>query len=143
MNVIKNWRLTLIVILCVSVGVTARTFETSSSAPQDVTYLERRISLLEQRFYSIESSINRLEQQATLGGRAAPQSSMRDPEVGLLRGEVEALQRRLIEVECGLVRLDERTLAPAAREARKTTDTAATDPCRLNATAPLRLSTRP
>jgi hypothetical protein len=68
---------------------------------------------------------------------------LRDPEIGLLRGEVETLQRRLVEVECGLARLDERTLTPAAREARKRAGTSVTDPCRLSADAPLRLSTRP
>jgi predicted RNase H-like nuclease (RuvC/YqgF family) len=151
MNVIQNWRVSLILILCVAFGVTARTYQGSGSAsesgtgtPQDVTYLERRISLLEQRFYSVESSINRLEQQVALSGRAAaPSTSTRDQETSLLRAEVEALQRRFIEVECGLARLDERTLAPALREARKRPDTSLTDPCRLDADAPLRLSTRP
>ena len=154
MNVIYNWRVSLILILCVAFGVTARTYQVSGGSasesgiragtPQDVTNLERRISLLEQRFYSVESSINRLEQQAALSGRpAAPSTSLRDQETSLLRAEVEALQRRFIEVECGLARLDERTLAPAMREARKRTDTSRTDPCRLDADAPLRLSTRP
>src|SRR2546423_2290311 len=146
MNVIKNWRVTLAIILCVAVGVTARTYRsnapsesgTGTGTPQDVTNLEHRVSLLEQRFYTIESSINRLEQQAALYGRApAPSTSMLDPEISLLRGEVEVLQRRLIEVECGLVRLDERTLAPGARETRKRGDASNTDPCRLNADAPL------
>jgi predicted RNase H-like nuclease (RuvC/YqgF family) len=154
MNTIKTWRVPLAIILCVAVGVTARTYPGSSNnSPsesgikrdtQDVTNLDRRISLLEQRFYAIESSINRLEQQAALYGREArPSSSLRDPEIGLLRGEVETLQRRLVEVECGLARLDERTLTPAAREARKRAGTSVTDPCRLSADAPLRLSTRP
>ena len=151
MNVIKTWRVPLVIILCVAVGVTARTYPGSGSSEtsnrtgtQDVTNLDRRLSLLEQRFYAVESSINRLEQQAALYGREAqPSSSVRDPEIGLLRGEVETLQRRLIEVECGLARLDERTLAPAVREGRKKTDASVTDPCRLNADAPLRLSTRP
>src|ERR1044072_2873933 len=101
MNIINSGRLTLIIILCVAAGVAARTFPNSgstsaASAPQDVTNLERRISLLEQRFYSVESSINRREQQAALSGRAAPSTSMRDPEISLLRGEVETLQRRFI-----------------------------------------------
>ncbi|MBD0327121.1 MAG: hypothetical protein ICV68_11855 [Pyrinomonadaceae bacterium] len=154
MNVMKTWRVPLVIILCVAVGVTARTYPGGSSrsssdtdnraGAQDVTNLDRRISLLEQRFYAVESSINRLEQQAALYGRQAqPSSSVRDPEIGLLRGEVETLQRRLIEVECGLARLDERTLSPAAREARKPAGSSGTDPCRLAADAPLRLSTRP
>lgn len=148
MKEIKNWRFTAIIILCVAVGVTARTYRSDSpstrtDAPQDVTNLERRISLLEQRFYYLESNINRLEQQAALNDRSMASTSARDPEISLLRGQVETLQRRLIEVECGLVRLDERTLAPELREARKKTGTNNTDPCRLNVDAPLRISTQP
>ena len=151
MNVIKSWRVLVVIILCVAAGVTASAYRGHSSlesggtaGAQDVTSLDRRISLLEQRFYAVESSINRLEQQAALSGRAAtPSTSARDPEVSLLRGEIELLQRRLIEVECGLVRLDERTLAPAIRQARDRADAANADPCRLKADAPLRLSTRP
>ncbi|MDQ3820080.1 MAG: hypothetical protein M3362_20715, partial [Acidobacteriota bacterium] len=67
----------------------------------------------------------------------------RDTEVTLLRAQVEMLQRRLSEIDCGLAKLDERTLSPAAREARRKTAANSTDPCRLNSDAPLRLSTRP
>jgi predicted RNase H-like nuclease (RuvC/YqgF family) len=151
MKEIKKWRFTAIIILCVAVGVTARTYRNSSplessartATPQDVTNLERRISLLEQRFYYLESSINRLEQQSALHDRSTTSTNARDPEISLLRGEVETLQRRFLEVECGLVRLDERTLAPDLREARKKAGTSSTDPCRLNADAPLRISTQP
>lgn len=151
MNITKSWRVLLVIILCVAAGVTARAYRVNGSlesgdaaGAQDVTFLDRRISLLEQRFYAIESSINRLEQQVALSGRSSTGStSARDPEVSLLRGEIEILQRRLVEVECGLLRLDERTLAPAIRQARERADTGNADPCRLKADAPLRLSTRP
>jgi predicted RNase H-like nuclease (RuvC/YqgF family) len=151
MNLIKTWRLPLTIILCVATGVTAHTYRSDSSlesgittSAQDVTSLDRRISLLEQRFYAVESSINRLEQQTALSGRmATPSTSARDSEISLLRGEIEVLQRRLVEVECGLVKLDERTLAPTIRQARERAGAGVTDPCRLKADAPLRLSTHP
>jgi hypothetical protein len=112
-----------------------------AAAPtQDVTRIESRLSQLEQRFYSIEVSIRGLEQQFRLSGNITGRTE-RDPEIALLRAEVDALRQRLAEVECGLTRVDERTLSAAAREARQ--KSAAGDPCRLNANAPLRLSARP
>lgn len=153
MSIVKTWRLPLVIILCVVAGVTAHAYRNNGSSEsnaatgaQDVTNLDRRISLLEQRFYGVESSINRLEQQAALSGRSSvtPSTSARDSEVSLLRGEIEMLQRRLAEVECGLAKLDERTLAPAVREARQRAGTGGSaDPCRLGVDSPLRLSTRP
>lgn len=150
MRRLKSWRAGL-VILCTAVGVAAsalwvKNSSASVGAPstQDVTSLERRISLLEQRFYTLETSINRLEQQVSLSERpSAAQPGARDTEIILLRSEVEMLQRRLNEIDCGLAKLDERTLSPAAREARRKAGTNVTDPCRLNPDAPLRISTRP
>jgi len=112
-----------------------RTGEAATIPPQDVTRIESRLSLLEQRFYSIEASIRGLEQQSRLSGVTTGRDA-RDPEVGLLRSEVVALRQRLAEIECGLARVDERTLTPAAREARRKSAGGATDPCRLNADAP-------
>jgi hypothetical protein len=115
-----------------------------AAAPQDVTSLERRLSLLEQRFSTVELSINRLEQQSRLASINPPGAgaNVRDTELLLLRSEVEALRRRLAEDECGLIKVDERTLTPAAREARRKGVAAADDPCRLDADAALRLSSR-
>jgi hypothetical protein len=107
-----------------------------------VTRIESRLNQLEQRIYSIESSIRGLEQQSRLSGVTAGRSA-RDPEIGLLRTEVEALRLRLAEVECGLAKVDERTLTAAAREARRKSVGGAGDPCRLDADAPLRLPSRP
>jgi hypothetical protein len=160
MNTRRSWQLPLIIILSAAAVVVAaadrsRSTNTTSSPPpataanlanetQDLTSLERRISLIEQRFYSVETSINRLEQQSRLSaGVQSPSTGDRSLEINLLRGEIETLQRRLSEIECGLTRLDERTLTPTAREARRRTSTGNTDPCRLNADVPLKLSTRP
>ena len=110
-------------------------------AQQDLL-LERRLSQIEQRFSFIESRISRVEQSVrppTFTPEIRPGS---DPEIGLLRTQMEILRLRLAEVECGLAKLDERTLAPAAREARRKSVPAASDPCRMNANAPVQLSAR-
>jgi len=102
--------------------------------------LDRRIGMLEQRLYTVDSRIQRVEQQMSLSlSTASRPTDTRDVE--LLRSQISLLERRLSEIDCALVKLDERTLSPAAREARKSTATA--DPCRLNAGTPLRLSSRP
>jgi hypothetical protein len=144
------WLAILLLVSLLVAAVTAGTGKSASSIvaatpipPQDVTRIESRLSQMEQRFYSIEASIRSLEQQSRLSSSTTGSASARDPEVGLLRAEVESLRRRLAEMECGLVRVDERTLTPAAKESRRNSTGGAGDPCRLNANAPLRLSTRP
>jgi len=107
---------------------------------QDTIYLDRRISMLETRLNTIESSVRTLEQQALIS-RSSAAPTARDPEVALLRSEVEILMARIRELDCGLARLDERTLSATAKEARKRTQPAQ-DPCRLNPETPLQLSPR-
>jgi predicted RNase H-like nuclease (RuvC/YqgF family) len=150
MNTLRRLRWPLVILLAVAALTFSAYRGTSLSSAsavrdtQDLTSLERRISLLEQRFYSVESSINRLEQQSRFSQSApSPSTSERTLEINLLRSEIEALQRRLAEIECGLTKLDERTLTPAAREARRRTGAGNTDPCRLSIDTPLKLSTRP
>jgi hypothetical protein len=121
----------------------ARTVAATPLPTQDVTRIESRLSQLEQRLYSIETNIRGLEQQLRLSSSTTERATARDPEVGLLRTEVEALRQRLAEIECGLARVDERTLTPSAKEARRKSTGGTSNPCRLNADAPLRLPTRP
>ena len=102
---------------------------------QDPASLDRRISMIEQRFFQLESRINRLE-QVVVAQRSAQVPSGRDQEVELMRQEIEGLKLRLNEIDCGLVKLDERTTPANARKAND-------DQCRLNPNSPLRLSTRP
>jgi hypothetical protein len=108
----------------------------SGAEPQDPAGLDRRISMLEQRFYRLETSVSRLEQYAS-SQRSTGSSS--DRGVDQLSQEVQRLQLRLNEVECGLLKLDERTGAGNRRsgEARPA------DPCRQNTGLPLRLPSRP
>lgn len=148
-----SWRLAILLLVSVLVAaVTAYTGKSAvingeaapvASPPQDVTRIESRLSQIEQRFYSIEASIRGLEQQSRLSGSTTARTTERDPEVSLLRAEVESLRHRLAEIECGLAKVDERTLTPAAREMRRNAAGGASDPCRLNVSAPLRLPTRP
>ena len=115
----------------------------TATVSQDVISLGSRISRLEQVVYSLESNINRLDQQSRLSSSRPASAGMRDPEVRLLRDEVEALQRRLVEIECGLVKIDERTLTGAARNARRESTVNRVDPCRFNTQSPVQLSTHP
>jgi hypothetical protein len=117
--------------------------EAAAPPPQDLIRVESRLTQLEQRLYSIETSLRGLEQQVRLPA-ASPGAARRNAEVELLRTELDTLRLRLAEVECGLARVDERTLTPAARETRRKAEPAnVADPCRLNPEVPLRLSARP
>ncbi|HEV2835635.1 MAG TPA: hypothetical protein VGW58_09980 [Pyrinomonadaceae bacterium] len=104
---------------------------------QQVLRLETRINQLEQRLYSIETSMRTLEQQSRLAGVTSRDAGQQD--VILLRAEVQRLQQRLGESECALAKLDERTLSPAVREARRKSGVRP-DGCRTNVDAPIRFS---
>jgi predicted RNase H-like nuclease (RuvC/YqgF family) len=106
---------------------------------QEVIRLETRINQLEQRLYSIDSSIRNLEQQSRIGGNTSRGVTAQDIE--LLRSQIQALQVRLSEDECNLARLDERTLSAAMRNSRRQSNLRG-DPCRVNVDAPLRLPER-
>jgi len=137
MNFSKHSNLVLVLVLCVVVGTVANVSRGKSSAePQDPSSLDRRISLLEQRFYQVESSINRLQTYIASQRPQPSQPSTSDRDVILIRDDVQRLSLRLTEVECGLVKLDERT---ANRRSTQKSD----DPCRANVDTPLRLSARP
>src|SRR5215813_8366349 len=130
---IQKWQWLGLIVIGLAMGMTAKSYlvrAESESVPQDTLNLERRISTLEQRLYGIESNISRLEQQLYTTQRSTPSpvspQSLSNPEISLLRNEVEMLKGRVRELECGVVHLDERTLPPAKRHA------ASKDPCRQN-----------
>ena len=107
---------------------------------QDPSSLDRRISMLEQRFYSLDSSMSRLQQLVASQRSTAPASASSDSndrEISQLSEEIQRLQLRLVELQCGLIKLDERTAT------RRSGDPKSTDPCRANPDAPLRFSSRP
>lgn len=140
MNVLQRFPLIGAALLAAIVVIilTGRGVSTTDAAPQDIVGFDRRISMLEQRFYRLEQSITRLEQYAS-SQRSTGSSSNR--EVDQMRQELQRMQLRLNEVECGLLKLDERT-ATASRE-RRSGDARPADPCRQNPSLPLRLPSRP
>ena len=140
MNISKQSNLVLVVILCAVIGVMASISRGSSaSEPQDVSNLDRRLSLLEQRFYSIESNISRLQQYVAAQRPQVSQPTTTDRELIMIREEIQRLSSRMNEIECGLIKLDERTTSAARRNAAPQSN----DPCRLNPETTVRLSTRP
>lgn len=107
------------------------------SAQTDI-FLSRRVDSIEQRFYQIESRLNRMEMETRTAVSTPRLADNRDSEIALLRSQVESLRTRLGEVECGLLRLDERTLPAAQRRGA-----VGSDPCRQNWAASVMLSARP
>jgi len=98
---------------------------------QDVIRLENRLSQLEQRMYSIETSLRTVEQQTRLAGVSS--RSVSPEEIAVMHSEIQTLQNRMIEDECSLAKLDERTLTPESRRRAGAT----TDPCRRSLSAQL------
>lgn len=138
MNFSKQSNLMLVLVFSLVIGTVINFSLTRASAePQDVGSLDRRISMLEQRFYLLESSMNRLQQSVAMQRPQPTQPSASDRDVLVIRDEVQRLSLRLTEAECGLVKLDERTAT------RKTNSRPSDDPCRANADMPVRLSARP
>ena len=138
MNLSKQSNLVLFVVLCAVIGVMA-SISRGNNSTQDPGSLDRRLSLLEQRFYSVESSVSRLQQYVATQRPSLPQPSTSDRDLILMREEVQRLELRMAEIECGLIKLDERT-TPAAR---RNPTAKSNDPCRLNPDQTLRLSTHP
>lgn len=136
-----GWRTVLLVCLAAlglvtvfRISLAART--AGGPAPQqDVIRLEQRIGQLEQRLFTIENNLRTVEQQSRMG--SAHLRSVSPDDFARLRLEVHALERRLAEHECGLAKLDERTLSATARARRRSVGN---DPCRQNVDAPLQLS---
>ena len=123
----------LALVIAFGISSAART-DPRPASPQDAIRLEQRINQLEQRLYSIETSLRSVEQQSRLSGG----TSRGVEDLSLLRSQIQTLQVRLLEYECALAKLDERTLTPAMREARR--KAGASDPCRSNVDTPVRLS---
>jgi hypothetical protein len=129
----------LVSVLAIGLVMAART-EAGPTPQQDVIRLDARVSQLEQRLYTIENSLRTLEQQSRMAGMSGRGAGVTPDDIALLRSEVQTLQVRVMEDECSMARLDERTLSAAARDARR--KAAGNDPCRLNFELPLRPPSR-
>jgi hypothetical protein len=98
------------------------------------------MALLEQRLYTMESNINRIEQQLISDRRSTVPEVRSSPQASLVTNQIELLKLRLNELECAVSRLDERTLSAAAKQVRGSGPLR--DACRRDADQPVRLSTR-
>ena len=103
-------------------------------------FLSRRVDVLEQRLYAIESRIDRIS-VASRPSMVPTLPSTTPGDIDLLRTTVEGLRLRLGEVECGLLRLDERTLPAAQRRTGR--GGSSSDRCRENYGSSITLSSRP
>ena len=124
--------------------LTVLRISTTRSEPtpaQDAIRLETRINQLEQRLYTMETSIRAIEQQSRLASAASRGGSVSSDDFARLVAQLQSLQVRLMEDECAIAKLDERTLSAAQRDARRKSG-AAIDPCRNSYEAPLRLPER-
>ena len=142
-NVLRQWLpaagLTgLVVVMLFKIALAAGA-PPVTAPQQDVIRLETRLNQMEQRLYSIDTSLRNLEQQSRLGNSTSRGSSA--PEVEILRSQIQTLQLRLAEDECALAKLDERTLSQTVRNSKRPSG-GRTDPCRMNFDTPLRLPDR-
>lgn len=141
----KSAVLISLLVLCGTASVAVEAYRrtpfaaAAAESPQDPMYLDRRITMLEQRFNILESNVSRLQQQAMTPPVSTPQP-VRSPDIELLRSELQILKSHLREVHCGVARLDERTLSAAAREARRRGGSQTKDPCREFPDSPIDLT---
>lgn len=118
------------VIMTVAIVIVTTASANNPTQIQELRTLESRVQMLEQRLYSIESSLNRLQTSP----QRSPSNS--DAELILMRNEIQNLNARLADAECAVLKLDQRTITNRAA-------TKPTDPCRLNPTQPVELRSRP
>jgi len=103
-------------------------------------FLSRRVDMLEQRLYSIESRLNSVSTQVQPPMISTIPSTTQN-DVNFLRTQVDGMRIRIGEVECGVLKLDERTLTAAQRRTNRTGSSS--DRCRDNFGTPIMLSARP
>jgi len=149
MSKVKTWITASAIVALIVAAVMINVFSTRASAdvimrsPQDIQSLDRRLSMVEQRFFLIETRISRIEQQLTVNQRPSQAGQQNNLDAELIRREIETLKAQVGAVSCGLATLDERTLSVAARQSERSNNKRAADPCRMNPDAPLRLFARP
>jgi hypothetical protein len=106
---------------------------------QDIMSVDRRVSTLEQRIYTIDSNISQLQQQLMMMSRTSAPSAGAGAEVQQLRLELDLLKGRINQIECAVAKLDERTLGPAKPKGRS----GVKDPCRQDPQTPIELQGHP
>ena len=138
MDRVDRWVIALILGVCLLAAVAAGNLAMADGANsfQDPAGLDRRVSMLEQRIFIIEASMRRVEQQVTM--RPSLQPDQTNAETVVLRNEVSRLRNEMQIVQCGLAKLDERTLSPELRLNRNENNSYK-DPCRARPEMPLQL----
>jgi hypothetical protein len=134
-----NLLLVIIFVLVLSgTGVTRSGGVETTGAFQDPASLDRRISMLEQRFYAVESNIRRLE--SVVSARPSQLSDSARTDSVVLRSEIEILKSQMQLINCAIAKLDERTLPAKQRQSER--ENSFKDPCRMNPETPLNLPTQ-
>ena len=108
---------------------------------QDPGALDRRITSLETRLFSIESNLRQVDQEVSIALRSQPSNRLPDPGLQTLQIQVQTLQLELDQMRCGILKLDERTL-PAGRRQSNSSSAAQPDPCRSNPESPILIAPR-
>ena len=121
---------------------------TTAHSQQGSSMLEQRLNQVEQRFNYIESRLNRLESEsrspsATFPSRSNSELSLMKAQMDTMRADIDSLRVRTGELECAVLKLDQRTLSPGVRAAKPPTGPNQGDPCRANSNSVIRLSSRP
>jgi hypothetical protein len=134
----------VVFVVCIAAGAVGYTNGSGPAAPapspgQDIMSVERRVSTLEQRSYTIDSNISQLQQQIMMMSRTSAAPAGTSGDVQQLRLELDLLRSRINQIECGVAKLDERTLAPAKPKGR----TGAKDPCRQDPQTPIEMAGHP
>ena len=119
-------------------GIFGSSGATTAHAQTD-PFLSRRVDMIEQHLYTLESRLNQVSTSRPSTMPSLP--SILQNDVDTLRTSIDGLRIRLGEVECGVLKLDERTLTAAQR--RTTRAGASSDRCRADFGTPIMLSSRP
>lgn len=119
---------------------------TTTAHAQSSIMLEQRLNQVEQRFNFIESRLSRLESESRspttpLGtSRAETELTLLKAQMDTMRADIDSLRVRTGELECAVLKLDERTLTASERAGRRRGGSS--EPCRTNPGSPVTLSAR-
>jgi len=119
---------------------------TTTAHAQSSIMLEQRLNQVEQRFNFIESRLSRLESESRSPGtslgtsRTDTQLTLLKAQMDTMRADIDSLRIRTGELECAVLKLDERTLTASERAARRRGGSS--EPCRANSASPVTLSVR-
>src|SRR5262245_48500482 len=105
----------VLAMICLSISGIAIGRSYANDTTHDPASLDRRISMIEQRFYYLESNMRRLEQQVV----SRPSTSTEKTDDALVRTELDRLKGQLQVMSCAIVKLDERTLPANQKQSNR------------------------